>query len=131
MSRFADLYGGVGRPTLETVLGRPAVYIRAGDELGSEVRTTLSNVMVLDTGSQPIENADGSRILVETLDVRISADPGAQFGGIAEPGENDAMEIDGTRWEIAHVLDRSETTIALRLSRRGRVEVGRAGLRRT
>lgn len=131
MSRFADIYGGVGRPKLEEMLGRPAIYIRAGDELGSEVRTPLSNVMVLDTGSQEIVNADGSRLLVETLEVRISVDPGAQFGGIAEAGENDAMEIDGTRWEISHVLNRSETTIALRLSRRGRVEVGRAGLRRT
>ena len=130
MSRFADVYGGAGRPTLETVFGRPAIYIRAGDEVGTEVSTPLSNVIVLDTGSQNLEKPDGSRELVRTLEARFSVDPDAQYGGIADPGESDAMEIDGERWEIDSVLDRSETTIALRLVRRGKVEVGRAGVRR-
>ena len=129
MDRFADLYGGAARPLLEEQFGRAAIFIRAATDEAKETRISLTHAIITDLGSQVQEKPDGTQFLESTLEIDISTDPDAQFGGVENVGFQDAFEIDGERWEILNPTG-GDHLAGFRLVRRSAIEVSRPGMRR-
>jgi hypothetical protein len=122
VSLHDDMMAEAALPAHMAVQGIPATYHRVGEDDVS--------VTVIPRPVRGEERDDDSGLVGDRdREVTLLTDATSEFGGIADPAQNDSITIGGDVWTVQRIVSQSAGSAVLEVSRDTRREISRPGYR--
>lgn len=122
-SQFDEIFSETAMPVLFEQHGVSATYYPAS---GGTVAVTVMGGVETTIDRNDME---GGRTAERTTSWEMSTDPTGPYGGVAAPGMNDQIDVDGVKYEVRSAKDKSGDLVTLECVRIGSIEKARPGYR--
>jgi len=122
-SKFDEIFGVMAEPALLDQMGEAATYRPAAGGTAAVIAMVGAEEAVDRT------ETDGDRNIERVRPVTISTDPAGAYGGVANPGANDQIDVGGVTYEVRSVTNKSGNLVTMECVRLGSIEKARPGYR--